>query len=49
MIAISGEYTKGADRVLAEMNGIDYYLLKPVDPKVLITLIDKAPLPGHTA
>ena len=42
MIAISGMYTKGADRVLAQMAGFNYYLTKPCDPQVLIALIEKA-------
>ena len=29
MIAISGQYTKGADRTLAQMTGFNYYLTKP--------------------
>jgi two-component system CheB/CheR fusion protein len=39
LIAISGQYTKGSDKVLAEMNGYDFYLIKPCDPKVLLALI----------
>jgi two-component system, chemotaxis family, CheB/CheR fusion protein len=42
IIGITGEYTKGADRVLAEMSGFDYYLVKPADPKVLSALVEKA-------
>ena len=42
LIAITGEYTKAADKILAEMSGFDYYLVKPADPKVLMTLLEKA-------
>ena len=42
MIALSGKYTKGADRVLAKIAGFNYYLTKPCDPQVLITLIETA-------
>jgi DNA-binding response OmpR family regulator len=42
MIAISGRYTKGADRVLAQISGFTYYLTKPCDPQVLIMLIEAA-------
>jgi DNA-binding response OmpR family regulator len=42
MIAISGQYTKGSDRILAQMSGFNYYLTKPADPQVLIALIEKA-------
>ena len=46
LIGISGEHTKGEDKILAEMGGFDYYLLKPADPKVLMALLDKAPHPA---
>jgi DNA-binding response OmpR family regulator len=39
MIAISGKYMKGADRVLAQISGFDYFLTKPYDPQVLLALI----------
>ena len=42
LIAITGEYTKAADRILAEMSGFDYYLVKPADPKVLSMILEKA-------
>jgi CheY-like chemotaxis protein len=41
LIAITGEYTRGADKLLSEMSGFDYFLVKPVDPKVLEALIEK--------
>jgi DNA-binding response OmpR family regulator len=43
LIAISGQYTKGSDRVLAEMAGFNYYLVKPCDPRVLMNLLKLAP------
>ena len=45
LIGITGEYTKGADRVLAELSGFDYYLIKPADPEVLTTLLEDARRP----
>jgi DNA-binding response OmpR family regulator len=39
MIAISGQYMKGSDRVLAQMSGFNYFLTKPCDPQVLLALI----------
>jgi len=29
--------------IVAAMNGFDYYLVKPADPKVLQALIDRVP------
>lgn len=43
MIAVTGRYTKGADRILAQISGFDYFLTKPYDPQVLIALVEKAP------
>ncbi|HEY7911979.1 MAG TPA: response regulator [Blastocatellia bacterium] len=45
MIAVSGEYTKGADRLRAELTRFrfDYYLVKPCDPAVLLKLIGSYP------
>ena len=39
LIAISGQYTQGADKVLAQLKGFNYYLVKPCDPKILLSLI----------
>ena len=39
LIGISGHYTGGADRVLAEIAGYNHYLTKPCDPKVLMELL----------
>jgi len=41
LIALSGQYTKGADRVLSQIAGFDYYLTKPCDPNVLLALLAK--------
>ena len=46
LVGISGEYQKSADRLLAQMRGFDFYLAKPVDPKVLLTLLKKVRDPG---
>jgi hypothetical protein len=42
VIGISGRYKQGADKVLAEINGMNHYLIKPCDPNSLIALL--APL-----
>lgn len=39
LIGISGEHVRGADRALSEINGFDFYLMKPCDPNVLLTLL----------
>jgi DNA-binding response OmpR family regulator len=39
LIGISGEHVRGSDRTLSEMNGFDFYLMKPYDPNVLMTLL----------
>jgi CheY-like chemotaxis protein len=43
LIAISGQYTKGADKALAEAAGFNHYLTKPCDPEVLMSLLKLAP------
>jgi len=42
LIAVTGQYTRGPDKIVSAMNGFDYYLVKPTDPKVLQALIDRA-------
>jgi DNA-binding response OmpR family regulator len=42
LIAVTAQYTKPTDKVLAEVVGYDYYLIKPCDPNVLLALMDKA-------
>ena len=44
LIAISGVWTKAADRQLGEAIGFDHYVLKPCDPRELLPLLD--PLHG---
>ena len=39
IIGISGEHTRGWDRTQSTMNGFDFYLMKPYDPNVLLTLL----------
>jgi CheY-like chemotaxis protein len=39
LIAISGMYTKGGDKVLAQIKGFNYYLVKPCDPQELLALL----------
>jgi len=39
LIAVSGYYTRGVDKVLSEMSGFDHVLMKPVDPATLLGLI----------
>jgi DNA-binding response OmpR family regulator len=40
LIAITGYYTKGADRILSELTGFDHYMVKPFDPGVLLKLME---------
>jgi len=42
IIGIAGEFTKGADKILAQMAGFDYYLIKPADPNVVAALVAQA-------
>jgi hypothetical protein len=42
-IAVSGEYTKDADRLRAELSRFDYCLIKPCDPMVLLRLVASYP------
>jgi DNA-binding response OmpR family regulator len=39
LIGMSGEHTRGVDRAQSESNGFDFYLMKPCDPSVLLTLL----------
>jgi DNA-binding response OmpR family regulator len=41
LIAVTGHYTRGVDKVLSEMSGFDHVLTKPVDPATLLGLIAK--------
>lgn len=47
LIAISGVWTKPSDRLLGEAVGFDHYLVKPVELKELLRLIN--PLRGSAA
>ncbi len=47
LIAISGVWTRAADRQLGEAIGFDHYVLKPCDPRELLPLLD--PLHGAAA
>jgi two-component system, OmpR family, response regulator len=40
LIAISGVWTKTADRQLGEAIGFDHYVLKPCDPRELLPLLE---------
>jgi CheY-like chemotaxis protein len=42
LIGVSGEYIKGADRILAQILGFHHYLVKPYAPADLLALL--APL-----
>src|SRR3954462_15395723 len=42
LIALSGQYTQAADRVLAQIKGFNYFLTKPCDRSVLLALIAPA-------
>jgi len=39
LIGISGHYTRGPDKALAELSGFNFYLTKPYDPQVLMSLL----------
>jgi DNA-binding response OmpR family regulator len=39
LIGISGEHTRGTDRIHSQANGFDFYLMKPCDPKLLLALL----------
>jgi DNA-binding response OmpR family regulator len=43
LIAITGQYPKHGDRILAQMSGYDYYLIKPFDTKVLLNVLACVP------
>jgi two-component system, sensor histidine kinase len=39
LIAISGQYMEGSDKVLAQIKGFNYFLTKPCDPETLLSLL----------
>lgn len=49
IIGLSGVYRKGSDRILAEINGVNHYLVKPYDPDALIALLAPLRLPKRRA
>ena len=40
LIAISGHFKKGADRVLAQIVGFDHFFPKPCDPNALVAVLE---------
>jgi DNA-binding response OmpR family regulator len=42
LVGLSGEYMSGTDRSVSQMRGFDFYLMKPCDPIVLLTLLRRA-------
>lgn len=48
LIALTGEYTKGAERTLQSglLQDFDYFLVKPADTKVLVGILEKSAHPG---
>ena len=42
LIAITGVYKLAADQILGLIAGFNYYLAKPYDPAVLLTLVGRA-------
>ena len=50
LIAISGVFNKGADRVLGQLAGFNHFLSKPFDPNALLRLLPpvKPADPSHS-
>jgi len=42
LIAMTGIYNQAADQILGKMSGFNYYLAKPYEPSVLLTLLREA-------
>lgn len=42
LIAVSGIYAKNSDKLLAGIAGYNFYLIRPCDPNVLLTLVKQA-------
>lgn len=42
LIAISGVYRKSADQMLATMAGYEFFLAKPCDPNMVLSVVGKA-------
>jgi|SRR5688572_8776387 len=49
IIGLSGVYKKGSDRILADINGFNHYLVKPYDPQALLALLAPLRLPRRRA
>ena len=49
IIGVSGVYRKNPDRILAEINGFNHYLVKPFDPDALIAFLAPLRLPKRRA
>lgn len=41
MVAVSGQYKKGSDKILSQIAGFDYFFAKPVDPQTLIGILGR--------
>jgi hypothetical protein len=39
LIAVTGQYPKDGDKILAEISGYGSYLIKPFDTQVLLQLV----------
>ncbi len=50
LIAITGYFTKGADRILSQLTGFDHYVVKPCEPKELLKLLEplRSPKPDSS-
>ena len=42
LVAISGVYQKSADKMLATMSGYEFFLSKPCDPNLVLSIVAKA-------
>ena len=45
LIAISGQYKQGSDKILAQVTGFDHCLVKPFAPAALFALLAPLTLP----
>ena len=46
LIAISGKWMQGPDRLIARQVGFDHYLVKPCDPGVVLELLARSDRPA---
>lgn len=49
IIGLSGVYRKSSDRILADINGFNHYLVKPYEPEELLGLLAPLRLPQRRA